>query len=151
MGQQKIYLGIESYWAEGERLFGKDHWKWRYQCPKCEEIWGPRPIESNDGSWVPSIVMCDCVMCGFGFFPGRHIQDMRSGRILQKNKRGQEDDLQVIDFYQRQPQQVSGTNTERMADRFLKGLFFMAEQVGPLAVATLAVIIAVNVFRLLAG
>lgn len=58
-----VRVVTEAEWnEEGERLFGPDRFKWRFQCPVCGNVATPddfRPYKSKGAH--PNSATCECI------------------------------------------------------------------------------------------
>ncbi len=65
-------MNREEWMAEGQRLFGEDIFKWRFQCPVCKNIATPEDYRKyKDSGATADSATCECI-----------------GRFLPKKDRG---------------------------------------------------------------
>ncbi|MBN2684979.1 MAG: hypothetical protein JXR40_06845 [Pontiellaceae bacterium] len=112
-----VYVGMEAFSAEGERLFGKKRNNWKFQCPVCGNV---HEIGKKPGADLTNRLyqaMEYCKKCNLRLWGGyaddpegssifsdntlsASIQKPHSGRIIMRSPGSDRDiDKPIFDFY----------------------------------------------------
>jgi len=97
-----VYLGMDAFLAEGERLFGKDKTNWEFQCTTCGAVNQVCENKGDDPIWCVFETATICDGCGAHLIKTGKINPPRtrpySARLLYHSD-NQDIDEPIFDFY----------------------------------------------------